>query len=312
MSQPIPDFTTNPFFNLQDQWIQTNPNELTHYFDEGAGMPVLMLHGSGLATSAAGTWWLNIPTLSQHVRTIAFDFIGYGETITAEDSEFGIRAWGEHTIRLMDALEIDKTWLMGSSLGGWVALQLAIDYPERIYGVISVGTGGAKPQKLSSTSNTADHANAENTAATKAVKRPTPPPLTPERIRQDLQKNIQKESLICDTLVDLRYQAALLELEKGLRPTLLAARDRDRYQLPLDLNTLARTQLPVLLIHGVNDKVVPLSRTLELVTAIPTADAHLFSACGHWPHITKAEEFNQLIGHYLTANSLMSNSIPST
>lgn len=283
MTLSPPEFKTDEFFNLEDKWIQTASNELTHYYDQGEGIPVLLLHGSGSGTSAAMTWWQNIPYLSQNYRTLAFDSIGYGETVNAADSPYGIKQWGDHTLRLMDALNIDKAWLVGSSLGGWVALQLAIDHPERLYGVVSIGTGGAKkPHK------------ATPTTPVKAKGA-----LTPDHIQQDLHKNICNDALISETLVNLRYQAAVKEQARGIRPTLLAARDRDRDQFALDFNALGNLTLPVLLVHGVNDKVVPLSRSLELLEAIPTADAHFYNQAGHWPHIGKAEEFNSLLYHYL-------------
>ena len=287
MTLSPPEFKTDKFFNLEDKWIQTTPNELTHYYDQGEGIPLLMLHGSGSGTSAAVTWWQNMPHLSQNYRTIAFDSIGYGETMTAADSTYGIKQWGDHTLRLMDALNIEKAWLIGSSLGGWTALQLALDHPERICGVVSIGTGGAKKtnKPKSVTGNKPKSA------------------LSAAHIRQDLQKNICNDDLVCDTLVNLRYQAALKEQAGGLRPNLLAARDRDRDQFALDFDALAKLTLPVLLIHGMNDKVVPLSRSLELLNVMPTADAHFYSQAGHWPHIGKADEFNALVSSYIKHNS---------
>lgn len=287
MTLSPPEFKTDKFFNLEDKWIQTTPNELTHYYDQGEGIPLLMLHGSGSGTSAAVTWWQNMPHLSQNYRTIAFDSIGYGETMTAADSTYGIKQWGDHTLRLMDALNIEKAWLIGSSLGGWTALQLALDHPERICGVVSIGTGGAK-----------------KTNKPKPVTGNKPKSaLSAAHIRQDLQKNICNDDLVCDTLVNLRYQAALKEQAGGLRPNLLAARDRDRDQFALDFDALAKLTLPVLLIHGMNDKVVPLSRSLELLNVMPTANAHFYSQAGHWPHIGKADEFNALVSSYIKHNS---------
>ncbi|WP_296405580.1 alpha/beta hydrolase [Psychrobacter sp.] len=283
MTLSPPEFKTDKFFNLKDSWIQTDSDEITHYYDQGEGIPVLLLHGSGSGTSAAMTWWQNIPHISRDYRAIAFDSIGYGETISAPDSSYGIKQWGEHTLRLMDALGIDKAWLVGSSLGGWIALQLAIDHPQRLYGVVSIGTGGTKKTKRPKTVRPQNNKTS----------------LSADLIRQDLLKNICNEEVVSETLVKLRYQAAVKEQANGLRTTLLAARDNDREHLPLDFLALGQLPLPVLLIHGMNDKVVPLSRSFELLEAMPNADAHFYSHAGHWPHIGKASEFNNLLLSYL-------------
>lgn len=296
MTSSAATFKTDPFFNLEDKWIETAPDELTHYFDMGDGTPLLMMHGSGIGTGAAMTWWRNMPHLSQTMRTIAFDFIGYGESVSAPDTTYGIRQWGEHTLRLMDALAIDKAWLVGSSLGGWVAMQLAIDYPERILGVISIGTGGAKKAK----------SNQQTPSTNSVVSASYPltrPPLSEQRIRQNLEKNIKNDHLICDTLIQLRYQAALKESQTGLRPTLYDAREYDRENLPLDMDALSQLSIPVLLVHGTEDLVVPVSRSLMLLDIIPTADAYLYGQSGHWPHIGKAEHFNALVSGYIATHS---------
>ncbi|HCT72813.1 MULTISPECIES: alpha/beta fold hydrolase [Psychrobacter] len=279
MTASIPNFKTPEFFGLEDKWIETDSGELTHYYDIGKGTPVMFLHGSGTGVSASANWWKNLPELGKEVRAIAFDFIGYGETVTPADIKYGIREWVNHTIRLMDALDIEKTWLVGNSLGGWVGFQMAIDHPERLHGIISMGTGGAKLNK--------------------ALAAHSKPDVSKAGIRRGLEMMVTDKSLVNDTLVDIRYAAALKdEAEERLIPV-VTARDRDRDALPLDLEKLSQLTMPILLIHGKDDKVIPLTRTWELLTTIPDSEAHIFSGCGHWSQIERADDFNQLITHYL-------------
>ena len=123
------DYTTDPFFGLEDRWLQTADGELTHYHDLGEGTPILFLHGSGTGVTAAANWWLNLPELSKHGRCIAIDSIGYGQSIVADGTEYGIKEWVRHAVRVLDALGIDKTWIVGNSLGGWLAFQFAHRLP---------------------------------------------------------------------------------------------------------------------------------------------------------------------------------------
>lgn len=275
----IPDYTTDPFFGLEDKWIETAPGELTHYHELGEGEPILFLHGSGTGVTAAANWWLNLPQISEVGRTIAIDSIGYGQSITAPGTEYGIREWVRHAVRVLDALGIEKTWIVGNSLGGWLAFQFALDFPERLSGIISMGTGGAK--------------------LTKALKGHSNPTLTEEGIRDTLELFVVDKSLVTDELVKLRYESALNDTASDRLKEVVAARDRDRDALPLDFDKLAELEIPVLLIHGMQDAVIPVSRTWELVQTIPHADAHLFSQTGHWSQVERSEEFNQVIIEWL-------------
>lgn len=275
----IPDYTTDPFFDLEDKWIETAPGELTHYHELGEGEPILFLHGSGTGVTAAANWWLNLPQISEVGRTIAIDSIGYGQSITAPGTEYGIREWVRHAVRVLDALGIEKTWIVGNSLGGWLAFQFALDFPERLSGIISMGTGGAK--------------------LTKALKGHSNPTLTEEGIRDTLELFVVDKSLVTDELVKLRYESALNDTASDRLKEVVAARDRDRDALPLDFDKLAELEIPVLLIHGMQDAVIPVSRTWDLVQTIPNADAHLFSQTGHWSQVERSEEFNQVIIEWL-------------
>ncbi|MFI6779168.1 MULTISPECIES: alpha/beta fold hydrolase [Nocardia] len=280
----IPDYTTDPFFGLQDRWIETAPGEITHYHELGEGTPILFLHGSGTGVTAAANWWLNLPAISEHGRCIAIDSIGYGQSVVADGTEYGIKEWVRHAVRVLDAIGIEKTWIVGNSLGGWLAFQFAIDFPERLLGIVSMGTGGAKL-----TGALAGHSN---------------PTLTEEGIRKTLELFVVDKSLVTDELVALRYQSALNDTASDRLADVVAARDRDRHELPLDFDVLATLEIPVLLIHGVQDVVIPVSRTWELLNLVPHADAHIFSQCGHWSQVERAEDFNTVITRYLASHGV--------
>lgn len=280
----IPEYTTDTFFGLDDKWLETAPGEVTHYHELGEGTPILFLHGSGTGVTAAANWWLNLPEISELGRCIAIDSIGYGQSIVAPGTEYGIKEWVRHAVRVLDALGIDKTWIVGNSIGGWVAMQFAIDFPERLLGIVSMGTGGAKK-----TAALSGHAK---------------PELSEAGIRRTLEQFVVDKTLVTEELVSLRYQAALNDTASDRLIEVVTARDRDRDALPLDFDVLARLDIPVLLLHGVQDVVIPVSRTWELLNVIPTADAHIFSQCGHWSQVERAEEFNTVIKQYLAARGV--------
>ena len=280
----IPDYTTDPFFGLEDKWLETAEGELTHYHEIGQGTPILFLHGSGTGVSAAANWWLNLPQIGEQARCIAIDSIGYGQTVVAPGTQYGIRAWVDHAIRVLDALNIEKTWLVGNSLGGWLAFQLVLDYPERVLGIVSMGTGGAK-----------------QTAALKAHANPE---LTVEGIKKTLSMFVVNKDLVTDELVKVRFEAAKNDYASDRLMEVVGARDRDRFEFPLDFEKMKDITVPVLLIHGVQDVVIPVSRTWDILNTVPHADAHIFSQCGHWSQVEKADEFNTVIKEYLKARGV--------
>ena len=173
---------------------------------------------------------------------------------------------------------------MGNSLGGWLAFQMVLDYPERVLGIVSMGTGGAK-----------------QTAALKAHANPE---LTVEGIKKTLSMFVVNKDLITDELVKVRFASAANDYASNRLMDVVGARDRDRFEFPLDFEKMKDITVPVLLIHGVQDVVIPVSRSWDILNTVPHADAHIFSQCGHWSQVEKAEEFNTVIKDYLTARGV--------
>lgn len=268
-------YQTDPYFGLVDEWLPTAEGETTHLHQSGEGTPVVFLHGSGTGVSAAANWWLTLPAIQDDVWAIAPDLIGFGATVPAPGAAYGIREWGQHVLRVLDALKIDKAWLVGNSLGGWIALQLAIDHPDRVLGVISMGTGGSAPSA--------------------AIKAHASPDTTFAALRRSFEGFVTDPDLVSDAMVSARQVVAEFEVSSGRLDEVIEARERDRAALPLDNDALAKLTLPVLLVHGLADHVIAPSRTWELVNIIPTADAVVYHRCGHWSQIERSDAFAELV-----------------
>lgn len=275
------NYRTPTFFGLEDCWAETGPGEVTHYHEAGSGIPVVLLHGSGTGVSAAANWWLTIPALSGSVRVIAPDLIGWGAGIQADDTPFGIREWGAHVLRLLDALGIEQAWLVGNSLGGWVALQLALDYPDRLLGIVSMGTGGAIVRSAS-------------------INQHLDPDISTSGLKAAFGNFVTDSGLVLAEMITARQEVAEYEAETGRLGRVMDARERDRHALPLRPEDLATIDSPVLLVHGLQDKVIPASRTWELVGQIPGADAVLLNGCGHWSMIERPAAFTDVLLRFVT------------
>lgn len=265
--------------NFEPQKLATAPGELTSVIVAGEGSPLTFLHGSGPGVSATANWWLNLPSIAQRHRVIAPDLLGFGETQMQAGAGLGIRGWVDHVLRVLDALNIDKTWLIGNSLGGWIALQLAIDHPDRVSGIVSMGTGGA-----ARASGVAGQAAADTSL---------------DGVRKVLHKFVYDPSIVPEDLVVKRFEALQSEPARERFAAVVAAREIDRAEFPLTEEGLRALQVPVLLVHGREDAIIPASRSWELHQLIPQSELHMFSRCGHWSQVEYATDFNQLIKWFI-------------
>jgi len=127
--------------NAPMAWIEKHGLKL-HYLDQGAGEPVLLLHG--LASHAEHSWqatsWISM--LASSYRVIAPDLRGHGYSDKFESPQAYSLDWLlEDVIALLDHLQVAQVRVVGYSMGGWVALGLAVHYPRRVRAVVAGGTG---------------------------------------------------------------------------------------------------------------------------------------------------------------------------
>ncbi|GAC1621486.1 MAG: alpha/beta fold hydrolase [Nevskia sp.] len=98
-----------------------------HYQEMGTGEPLVLLHGIG---ASLDDWEFQMPTFARHFRVIAPDLRGYGKSERQEP--YTVAQFAKDIWALLDHLGVDRLHLIGHSMGGAVALQMAVDHPERI------------------------------------------------------------------------------------------------------------------------------------------------------------------------------------
>src|SRR3954451_22457390 len=104
--------------------------------ESGTGPPLVLVHGSGMTAS---TWAPLMPHLAGH-RLIALDLPGFG---LSDKLDYAGRSLRSHAVAqltsLLDALALERVSVIGTSLGGMWALCLAVDAPDRVTAVVSLG-----------------------------------------------------------------------------------------------------------------------------------------------------------------------------
>ncbi len=118
----------------------TNVNGVRLWHQEtGAGDPVVQIHGAGFGHFNFAT---ATPRLCEHFRVIDFDLRGYGQS-DRPIQHYDMAVWADDTAGLMDALEIPRAHIHGSSMGAMVAQQFAAKYPEKVDRLV-LNCGAAK------------------------------------------------------------------------------------------------------------------------------------------------------------------------
>ncbi|HEX3287355.1 MAG TPA: alpha/beta fold hydrolase [Mycobacterium sp.] len=254
----------------------------TSYLEAGSGPPVLMLHGSGPGVSATANWQYNIPILAEKFHVLAPDIVGFGATERPGDIIYSLRSWTDHVWAFLDAHGIEKTAIVGNSLGGRIALQMATDRPERISRMVLMGSPGV---------------GMTLTDGLQALRAYEP---SHDAMRALLRNYFAVDpTLITDELAAIRYQASVADgAFEAYRAMFFDPRHKGS-ELAITEDEVHAIATPSLLVHGREDKVVPLSVSVTMLGLMPNADLHVFSHCGHWTQIERADEFSALVSDYL-------------
>jgi len=254
----------------------------TNYHDLGQGAPVLLIHGSGPGVSAWANWRLVMPELARRARVIAPDMVGFGYTERPPGFAYGMDAWVRQAVGLLDALDIERTDLVGNSFGGGLALALAIRHPARVRRLVLMGSVGV-PFAI--------------TPGLDAVWGYTP---SVARMRALLDIFAFDRSLVNDELAQLRYQASIRPgFQESFAAMFPPPRQRWVDALASRESDIRRLPHEALVIHGREDRVIPLATSLTLADWIPRAQLHVYGRCGHWTQIEHAARFARLVGDFL-------------
>jgi pimeloyl-ACP methyl ester carboxylesterase len=257
-------------------------NIRAHYNDAGTGPAIIMLHGAGAGASGWSNFFRNIDPLAQTHRVLLVDQLGYGQTGHYD----GISNHTENNARmlrdLLDHLGIEKASLVGNSMGGATALNFGIDYPDRTHRLVFMGTAtGAQDSLFTPTP----------TEGQKALGRAMQNP-TVENLRSLFSVMVYDSSFVTDELLESRVKAALATR----RPPNFSPNEPLKRNLMQELD---RCKAKTLVVHGREDRVVPLDGALRLIKGLPSADAVIYSKAGHWVQYERADEFNRLVADFV-------------
>jgi 2-hydroxymuconate-semialdehyde hydrolase len=253
-----------------------------NYHDVGEGDPILLIHGSGPGVTAWANWRGIIPVLSQKARVIAPDMLGFGYTECPGHLKLTPAVWVESLIVLLDALKIRKVSVVGNSFGGAIALALAKAHPERVNRLVLMGAAGI---------------NAPISEGLEKVWGYTP---SLAAMKGLMEVFAYDHSIITDDLVRMRYEASIrADVQERFARLFPAPRQQGVEMLALAESDLAAIEHQTLLIHGLNDQVIPVEWSRHMKTLLQNSTLQEFDQCGHWVQIEKAAAFTLAVSEFL-------------
>jgi len=253
-----------------------------HYNEAGTGdPPVIFLHGSGCGASSWSNFVVNMPAFSAQYRTLAVDQPGYGKSdpYVMTEARNTVNARAVHD--LMDKLGIEKASLIGNSMGGATALAFAVDYPERLHKMVLMGSGGGGPTLFGQTPS-------EGIKALQAVYYDQ----SFENFRKFFDVMLYNGKSVPDEVLKARAGSVSQPHVQAWKAS-LGAPVRNL------LNDLSKVKHETLIIHGRNDRVVPMEGSMQLLTLLANSQLHLFNECGHWVQYEQAKRFNKMVLDFL-------------
>jgi pimeloyl-ACP methyl ester carboxylesterase len=254
-----------------------------HYLEAGRGEPVILLHGSG---GEGARWMPQIEALSKEFRVIAPDHIGFGAS-DKPMTTYHSGVFAGFIVGFMKTIGVPRATFIGQSLGGAVALDLAVHHPDAVQRLVLVDGGGFRSPTDPPRSAPNWHARQIANAGTL------------EESREYLEKLYYDHKFVTDELVEHNL---ILRLRSGYTA------ESAQWAAERGLGGVTEAEVrgiaaPTLLVWGANDPLSSLATAEKLNAAIKGSRKVVFDKAGHYPFLEHADKFNSLVLEFLKTPS---------
>lgn len=252
-----------------------------HYEAEGEGDVLLFLHGWGVDKRI---WRQQAKYFVERHKVLAVDLPGHGESsfikVKLEDMAHDI-------MDVVNHLHIHKFTLVGSSLGGLVGLKLYQMYPDKFRRLIFVGS-------MPKFAKSADYPHGLDVA--------------------QMRKLNSQLNTAYPSIIDIFFRSLFTKEERESRRFKWLQKFRQTDEAPIkqalaeyldvleseDLREVLKTvQVPLLFINGTHDPICDMNTMMYIKGLTPKAEFNFFEKCGHFPFLSKPQEFNLVLENFL-------------
>ena len=268
-----------------EKWV-TAADTRVRYFQAGSGPPLILLHGLG---GAAVVWYCNMEPLARGHTVYAMDLPGHGAS-EAPPWSYSLKGSIRFMESFMDVLGLQQASIAGNSLGGLIALALALERPRRVNRLILEDAAGLGREvvtflRLLSTPILGNFLVSDSRNSVKWV----------------LKQVVHNQAHITERLVDLIHlersrpgnRASLLKVLRagvspmGVKPSVILT------------SRLGQVEAPTLVIWGREDRIFPMAHGHRAAQLLPKGQLRIFDRCGHWPHMEVSPAYNRTVLEFL-------------
>ena len=258
----------------------------------GAGPVLVMLHGGGPGASGVSNYHQNLPALSREFRVLLPDQPGFGESYRPTEADLDAHSITQITtdalLQTLTALGIERFHLLGNSLGGAAALDLAITVPDRVISLVLMAPGGGwlptGPTPTEGQKAMWKYYNAGGPSEKKMASFISVMVAEPKRFGPEI--------------VAARYEASLDESHIEFYHHYNAAFARRGGMDPL-WRDLHKISAPTLLLWGRDDRTITLDGAGIMLKQIRDVQLHVFGRCGHWVQLERQAEFDCMVADFV-------------
>jgi 3-oxoadipate enol-lactonase len=242
--------------------IASNGNIRLHAESAGTGTAVLLVMGLGLPAAA---WWRTVPILARSLRVIAFDNRGCGRS-DRPPGPYALADMAADAVAVLDAAGIDRAHVYGVSMGGMIAQEVGLRYPDRVRALVLGATSPGGPAATAPDADTIGFLQRRPNLPDEEGRWASVPYVYSSRTRREAGHRISE---------DLTRRQRFSFHADGYRAQIAAAIAHDAHA------RLGGIAAPTLVVHGLEDRMIPPDNARALAAAIPGAELRLLEDAAH-------------------------------